>query len=300
MRTLSFKRRSKENGFVNDPEDSNLTNAVRLGAASKQGPSHLNEDRVFEIDDLKLVDTQVPARWSEKMAFVSVFDGHGGGGCSQYLSENLHLKVLANPSLEGFTNAQTALLDAFKACDDEWSGIAEQTSEFSGSCALASLIWDLDVVVAHAGDCRAVARMGKKTLQITKDHRPCDPAEKARIYSAGGFIKNGRVMGALAPSRGFGDLDIKRKAPSPEVIISEPDISCIRMEYSQKGEPSFIVFATDGVWDCMPMERACDVVAKSLLKHNDEEAAATKLCEIALELNTDDCSAVVVVFPYAS
>jgi hypothetical protein len=47
----------------------------------------------------------------------------------------------------------------------------------------------------------------------------------------------------------------------------------------------------------MPPERACDVVAKSLAKYNDDEAAARKLCQVASELNPDDCTAVVLVFP---
>jgi protein phosphatase 2C family protein 2/3 len=302
MRKLSFRRKSSKTDVPMEVEGGIIIskdNILRLGAASVEGTSHANEDRVFQIDDLRFIPNQAPVQYEEKIAFVSVFDGHGGGKCSAYLSENLHLKAIANRNFESFNNAQTVLLDAFKSCEDEWNEAAEKVNEFSGSCAIASLIWGLDVVIAHAGDCRAVARMGKKTFQLTKDHRPSDPAEKARIYAAGGFIKNGRVMGALAPSRGFGDLDVKRKAPSPDVIVSEPDITCLRMEPSSKGSPSFIVFATDGIWDCMPPERACDVVAKSLAKYNDEEAAAAKLCQVAAELNSDDCSAVVVIFPNA-
>ena len=300
MRKLSFRRKSSKTDVPMEVEGGIIIakeNILRLGAASVEGTSHANEDRVYQLSDLRLIPSQIPVGFVDKISFVSVFDGHGGGKCSQYLSENLYLKAITNPGFESFSNAQTVLLDAFKSCDDEWNEIAEKNDEFSGSCAIASLIWGQDVVIAHAGDCRAVARMGKKTFQLTKDHRPSDPAEKARIYAAGGFIKNGRVMGALAPSRGFGDLDVKRKAPSPDVVISEPDITTLRMESSSKGNPSFIVFATDGIWDCMPPERACDVVAKSLAKHNDEEAAAAKLCQVAAELNSDDCSAVVVVFP---
>ena len=299
MRKLSFRRKSKTEGELEGMVTATKDNLVRLGAASVEGPSHPNEDRVFQIEDLRYIPNQAPVSSVEKIAFVSVFDGHGGSSCSMYLSENLHLKVLANTRFESFSNAQTVLLDAFKACEDEWNEISERENEYSGSCAIASLILGLDVVIAHAGDCRAVARMGKKTFQLTKDHRPSDPGEKARIYAAGGFIKNGRVMGSLAPSRGFGDLDVKRKAPSPDVIISEPDITNLRMDPSSKGNPSFIVFATDGIWDCMPPERACDVVAKSLAKYNDEEQAAIKLCQVAAELNSDDCSAVVVIFPFA-
>jgi protein phosphatase PTC2/3 len=298
MKRISFRRKSsKAEVPLEQLEDGGSSAELRCGAASVEGTSHANEDRVFETVDLRYVPNQPPVVFGEKIAFVAVFDGHGGGRCSEYLQNNLHKKVIQNGAFESFNNAQTVLLDAFKACEDEWNDVADQANEFSGSCAIAALVWGFDVVIAHAGDCRAVARMGKKTFPLTKDHRPSDPAEKARIYAAGGFIKNGRVMGALAPSRGFGDLDVKRKAASPDVIVSEPDIAAVRIEPSSKGQPSFVIFATDGIWDCMPSERACDVVAKSLAKYNDEERAAAKLCQVASELNTDDCSAVVVVFP---
>lgn len=302
MKRLSFRRKSSKTDNPMEVEGGALVareNVLRLGAASIEGTSHVNEDRVYQVSDLRFIPNQHPVKFSEKISFVSVFDGHGGSKCSQYLTENMHLRLMGHSNFESFLNAQTILLDTFKACEDEWNQFADPINEFSGSCAIASMICGLDVVIAHAGDCRAVARMGKKTFQLTKDHRPSDPMEKARIYAAGGFIKNGRVMGALAPSRGFGDLDVKRKAPSPDVVISEPDITTLRMEPSQKGYPSFIVFATDGIWDCMPPERACDVVAKSLAKYNDEEAAAAKLCQVAAELNSDDCSAIVVLFPTA-
>jgi protein phosphatase 2C family protein 2/3 len=231
----------------------------------------------------------------------------------------MHTKCIMNPRFSNFQDASSVLVEAFRACEEEWNVVATEEEEYSGSCAIACLVRGNQIVLAHAGDCRAVARLGKRTVQLTKDHRPSDPAEKARIYAAGGIIKGGRVMGVLAPSRGFGDLDVKRKAPSPvrslahphraspppeltlvlaqDVIISVPDVTSFTMDEFVKGLPSFVILATDGIWDAMSGEKACDIVSKSLAKHNDEEAAARKLCQVAAELNSDDCSAVVVLFP---
>jgi len=272
----------------------NPDTSIRLGLFSIEGQSHTNEDRVFAVDDLRYVPNLPPTQVNERISFASVFDGHGGDRCSEYLSRNLHLKAIVSARFTSFASAALVLEDAFRACEEEWNAIAESEEEFSGSCAIAALIMGNSIVLAHAGDCRAVARIGKSTVQLTKDHRPSDPAEKARIYAAGGVIKGGRVMGVLAPSRGFGDLDVKRKAPSPLVVVSTPDINTYTLDLV-RGLPTFVILATDGIWDAMSPEKACDVVGKSLAKHNDEEAAARKLCQVAAELNSDDCSCVVVL-----
>ena len=298
MRSLSLRRLSKKPEDGDSPVGSfrNPDSALRLAVFSVEGRSHTNEDRVFAVDDLRFVPNLPPTKFSEKIAFGSVFDGHGGERCADYLSRSLHLKAIANPRFHSFADAALILEDAFRECEEEWNIIAERDQEYSGSCAIAALVHGNTIVTAHAGDCRAVARVGKSTVQLTKDHRPSDPIEKARIYAAGGIVKGGRVMGVLAPSRGFGDLDVKKKAPSHDIIISTPDINTYTLELV-KGLPTFVILATDGIWDAMSGEKACDVVAKSLAKHNDEEAAARKLCQVAAELNSDDCSAVVAIFP---
>jgi protein phosphatase 2C family protein 2/3 len=244
LRKLSFRRSSKSS--VTSDQETNKgkdPTMLRVGCCSIEGQSHGNEDRVFAIDDLRFIPNLPPMQISERIACATVFDGHGGDKCSDYLVRNLHIKTITNPRFESFANAGSVLLDSFKACEDEWNEIGERDEEFSGSCALACMVWGYDVVLAHAGDCRAVARVGKKTIQLTQDHRPSDPIEKARIIGAGGIIKGGRVMGVLAPSRGFGDLDVKRKAPSPDIIISEPEITTFRMDESTKGSQNFIVLA---------------------------------------------------------
>lgn len=45
---------------------------------------------------------------------------------------------------------------------------------------------------------------------LTQDHKPTREDESKRIREAGGFVINNRVMGELAVSRAFGDVDFKR------------------------------------------------------------------------------------------
>lgn len=60
----------------------------------------------------------------------------------------------------------------------------------SGSCAVAVLIVGDIAYVANTGDSRAIMCVngGKNFIQITNDHKPEDPSEKARIEQAGGRV----------------------------------------------------------------------------------------------------------------
>lgn len=47
-------------------------------------------------------------------------------------------------------------------------------------------------------------------IMLSQDHKPNREDESKRIRDAGGFVINSRVMGELAVSRAFGDVDFKR------------------------------------------------------------------------------------------
>ncbi|KAK2953142.1 putative Leucine-rich repeat protein SHOC-2 [Blattamonas nauphoetae] len=58
---------------------------------------------------------------------------------------------------------------------------------------------------------------------LTNDHRPCDPRERAYLHSIGGFVNSdGRVNGVLMPSRGIGDLESKPMVSSDVDVFCEP------------------------------------------------------------------------------
>ncbi|KAG5187957.1 phosphatase 2C-like domain-containing protein [Tribonema minus] len=110
-----------------------------------------------------------------------------------------------------------------------------------GCTALCALVTPRAVVLAHAGDARAIVCAGggvvaaTKTLTVTRrrcrcccrccrppaaaapqDHKPHDPAECARIVAAGGFVRSSRVDGNLAISRALGDFDFKDASLPPQ------------------------------------------------------------------------------------
>jgi len=57
-------------------------------------------------------------------------------------------------------------------------------------------------------------------ILLSQDHKPNREDEAQRIRDAGGFVINGRVMGELAVSRAFGDVDFKRGIQVSEVLMA--------------------------------------------------------------------------------
>ena len=107
-----------------------------------------------------------------------------------------------------------------------------------------------DIWIANAGDSRTVLVKTESVIQVTTDHKPNEPTEKARILAAGGSIifygvwrVNGKIppflaasrtpisipttaTGMLATSRGFGDASLKPiVSATPEIFprVKEAD-----------------------------------------------------------------------------
>jgi serine/threonine protein phosphatase PrpC len=77
----------------------------------------------------------------------------------------------------------------------------------SGSCAIVVVILDDYCYIANLGDSRGLISEngGKKVFLLSKDHKPNDPDEKKRIYSAGGYIYQGINQN---PNGSFNNINI--------------------------------------------------------------------------------------------
>jgi len=80
---------------------------------------------------------------------------------------------------------------------------------YAGCTATVVLITATDIICANAGDSRTVLCKAGTAVDLSKDHKPDDPIESARIYKADGFIEESRVNGMLALSRALGDFEYK-------------------------------------------------------------------------------------------
>lgn len=80
-----------------------------------------------------------------------------------------------------------------------------------GTAALVAWVRDSTLIVANAGDSRAVLGRGSgRALAMSEDHKPENPAESQSIRDKGGFVtENSRVCGILALSRALGDCELQ-------------------------------------------------------------------------------------------
>lgn len=138
---------------------------------------------------------------SEDGRFTAVFDGHGGGCVSTYLSETLYEKVNQylkamegedSKECDSISSLKIAIEKSFREVDEEV--LENNDYQYQGSTAVA--VWvheDGDkgrtLVSANVGDSRAVLSHKKRAFDLTKDHKPNDAEEKSRILALGEKIE---------------------------------------------------------------------------------------------------------------
>ena len=212
--------------------------------------------------------------------FACVFDGHGGGFVSRYLRRNFYSTFLQTLPADEWPWHTELVAEAFRSalsrCDADIAQIKRwrhQGSTVSAVCLHGSHGSDADkrdathVSCLNLGDSRAVlGRRGGAALDLSRDHKPELPGERARIEQLGGFVKwhglvgpSGmpivgtgcyRINGNLALSRAAGD-----HAERPFVSCT-PDIRRVRLGE----EDEFIILASDGLWDVFASDDACAFV----------------------------------------
>ncbi|KAI1777751.1 protein serine/threonine phosphatase 2C [Hypoxylon cercidicola] len=196
-----------------------------------------------------------------------------------------------------FTTLDDALVKSAVATIESDLSFAEKArrleAAYAGACALLALYDPLhgNLTVASTGDCRAV--LGQKTAdgkwaptELTTDCTGATPSEVARIRAQfpdePDVVKGGRVWG-MQPSRTFGDGMWKWDAALKEklrnyfnglslpsavryagyktgpYLTAEPLVTTVKVPERQ---PSFLILATDGLWDTMTSEQAVDLVGR--------------------------------------
>ncbi|KAI1107208.1 protein serine/threonine phosphatase 2C [Jackrogersella minutella] len=212
---------------------------------------------------------------------------------SQQLSEEDVHKALKS----AFTTLDDALVKSALATIESDLPFAEKArrleAAYAGSCALLTLLdpQSRNLTVASTGDCRAV--LGQKTADgkwvasdLSTDCTGANPDEIARIKAQfpdePDVVKHGRIWG-MQPSRTFGDGMWKWTAQLKQTLrdrynglslpsaaryggykegpylTAEPLVTTTKIPES---EPSFLVLATDGLWDTMSSAQAVELVGR--------------------------------------
>mmetsp|Transcript_10398 Transcript_10398/g.18931 ORF Transcript_10398/g.18931 Transcript_10398/m.18931 type:complete len:596 (+) Transcript_10398:308-2095(+) len=307
----SFDSPGKEKGDEEEKID------LGLGVATAPKPYEVSV-RALRGGRLSMEDEFVVVNGGRLSA---VFDGHGGGGVSQYLRDRLHViiaeklqqqekshksnkkfrseikRFVFGKGLQGKKVAQSqgedstgdadvssqprpkydmcsvgelpisAVVDALKASFDQVDKeiLHDDEYEYQGSTAVATLLHEANdgkrtLLSANIGDSRGILSRQGRAIDLTRDHKPNDDKEKARILAMGEkiewdhYCKVHRVRN-LSLSRAIGDRFAK-PAVSGEVEIKQFPI------HDDKDE--FILLASDGLWDVMRSQEVASYVHKRL------------------------------------
>ncbi|TXG63240.1 hypothetical protein EZV62_010234 [Acer yangbiense] len=271
--------------------------SIRSGSFADIGPRRYMEDEHIRIDDLS---THLGSlfKFPKPSAFYGVFDGHGGPEAAAYIRKNFMRFLFEEVNFpqsceddgvfsEGVENSlRKAYLLADLALADDCT-----ISTSSGTTALTALIFGRLLMVANAGDCRAVLCRKGEAIELSQDHRPIYPSEKRRVEELGGYVDGVYLNGVLSVSRALGDWDMKLPKGSPSPLIAEPEFQQVVLTEDDE----FLIIGCDGIWDVMSSQHAVNLVHRGLRRHDDPDQCARDLVMEALRRNTFDNLTLIVV-----
>lgn len=147
------------------------------------------------------------------------------------------------------------------------------------------------LVVANAGDCRAVLCRRGKAVEMSKDHKPQCSREMTRIEACGGSVFDGYLNGQINVSRALGDWHMEGLKGAGGPLTAEPEL--MTTELTQEDE--FLIIGCDGLWDVFRSQNAIDFARRRLQEHNDPVMCSKDLVDEALKRKSGDNLTVVVV-----
>ncbi|CAN0855348.1 Probable protein phosphatase 2C 42 [Linum grandiflorum] len=212
---------------------------------------------------------------------------------------------------EGVVTADT-IRRAFRATEEGFTSVVSELWSTqpqiatAGSCCLVGVIYQQTLFVANLGDSRVV--LGKKVgntggiaaLQLSTEHNANLEAVRQELKELHPsdpqivVLRHGvwRVKGIIQVSKSMGDVYLKharfnREPINPKFRLPQPiDMPILSADPTILTHPihpsdSFLIFASDGLWEHLSNEKAVDIVqshphagsAKRLVKAALQEAA---------------------------
>ncbi|XP_073827457.1 uncharacterized protein isoform X3 [Musca autumnalis] len=191
----------------------------------------------------------------------------------------------------GKINFGKLITDEVLAADHKLVEAAKKTTNIAGTTALIAIIHGSRLIVANVGDSRGVMCNARGVaIPLSFDHKPQQVRERKRIHDAGGFIAfRGvwRVAGILATSRALGDYPLKDK----NLVIANPDILTFDLN---DHKPSFLILASDGLWDTFTNEEACSYIKEHL--HEPDFGAKSLAMQSYNRGSVDNITVLVIIF----
>ncbi|KAJ9186319.1 hypothetical protein P3X46_001905 [Hevea brasiliensis] len=268
-------------------EKSNFLPVFQSGSCAERGLKQYMEDEHVCIDNL-VEHLGASSNFPAPGAFYGVFDGHGGTDAASFVRRNILRFIIEDSHFP--ICVEKAIESAFVKADYAFADDSELDIS-SGTTALTALIFGRTLIIANAGDCRAVLGRRGRAIEMSKDHKPICISEKLRIEKLGGVIYDGYLNGQLSVARALGDWHMKGPRGSACPLTAEPELQ----ETNLSEEDEFLILGCDGLWDVMSSQCAVTIVRKELMLHNDAERCSRELVREALKRKTCDNVTVIVV-----
>jgi serine/threonine protein phosphatase PrpC len=247
---------------------------------------------------------------SPSATYIGVYDGHGGPEASRFVNNHLFHFLLKFATEHGGLSTDV-IKKAFKATEDEFTHLVKRSLPVRpkiasvGSCCLFGAISNDELYVANLGDSRVV--LGRRVSgskngvmvaeRLSNDHNVAFEVVRREVealhpddshvvvYTRGVW----RIKGIIQVSRSIGDVYLKKPEFNRDpflrqlgnfiplkrpVMTAEPSILVRKL----KPEDSFLIFASDGLWEQLTDQVAVDIVFK-----NQRPGIAKRLVRAALE-----------------
>lgn len=256
-----------------------------FASASAQGVRPSMEDEDYCTDSLH--------EGSKCFSMFSVYDGHGGFECSQYLRNNFH-SIFASFVADA-TDVESALSSTFRSADSQFFQLFKEKglSQNVGAVVNTVVIDDLAIYCANLGDCRAILGLSNGTvLNLSRDLKPGLREESERIHRLGAKVIGNRINGRLAVSRAIGDFEYKSSIGSETVVSSEPEIKKRPLD----GSEEFLVLACDGLFDVMSSESVGNFVRNRISLDPNTICVDLIAESVSKRGTTDNVTVIVVLF----
>lgn len=231
---------------------------------------------------------------SSDVLICGVFDGHRGSEASEFFSS--HLERLVHRHWSASSGADALLHEVFLSAEDEFEKswkLEDQESiskSFPGTTALCAVLHGNILTIANVGDSRAILCRDGKPTRLSLDQTLDRNDERERVIELGGqvFQHDGgwrlKPVG-LAVSRSIGDFDMKQVG-----VICAPEIQSIQIDPQRD---SFVILATDGVWDVLPDDDALRIVQETV---KQPAMCAQRIVTEALTRGSEDNATALVIF----
>jgi len=171
--------------------------SVNWAAGLTQGKRPAMEDYFVALPGIQLKS----ALQSAETTFLAVFDGHGGWETGAFLTKRLHEHIASTVDFgdvgvedrEG-RDAPDELLPralerkleaAYLKADLEWMQQAVRMNLRAGSTATTALLLGNLLICPNVGDSRTVICSRGTAREMSEDHKPDLPRERARIEALG-------------------------------------------------------------------------------------------------------------------